>query len=60
MTSLLVTSDEKVELTGKTVLLSADTAKKPEVADRKPAADPFFEIKSPRAIEGDRVTVTLC
>jgi thioredoxin reductase len=61
MNTVLVKRDENVELTGKTVVLTSGASEKKlgRAAEGKREADPFFEIKSPRATEGDKVTVTV-
>lgn len=63
MKTLLVKRDEKAELTGKTAsLASGASVKAPQLQPLKGskcAADPFFDVRSPRATEGNKVTVTL-
>lgn len=61
MKTLLVKRDEKAELTGKTAALASGVSVKapqqPKVGKRE--TDPFFDVSSPRATEGNKVTVTL-
>lgn len=59
-TDVLVKCDEKVQLTGKTVVALSGSAVKNSglAAEAKRVSDPFFEVKSPRATEGDKVTFT--
>lgn len=60
MINILVKSPGRVELTGKTVATSGVAVQKStQSPERKLVSDPFFEVKSPRASDGDRVTVTL-
>lgn len=58
MKNILIKSSDKVELSSKTVVAAHQSATPQNSQERKPRADPFFEVKSPRATEGDRVTVT--
>jgi len=61
MKTLLVKRDERAELTGKTaVLASGVSVKAPrQQKEDKRKADSFFDVRSPRATEGNKVTVTL-
>lgn len=56
----LVTKIADLKLTGKTIADQNSGAKQKNVQKgaEKKSADPFFEVKSPRANEGNRITVT--
>lgn len=61
MKTPLVKRDDKAELTGKTAALAGGVSvKAPQHAkEAKREADPFFDVSSPPATEGNKVTVTL-